>query len=83
MLPEFFCTVVAYSEKVVYLHRQILKAKMKVKLTKQQIDSILADPEQAANAKVKVSDPWWVIVLKIVAYVCGLLLAGACTRFVM
>lgn len=52
---------------------------MKVKLTKQQIDSILADPEQAENAKVKVSDPWWVIVLKVVAYVCGLLLAGACT----
>ena len=57
--------------------------KMKVQLTKQQIDSILADPEQAANAKVKVSDPWWVIVLKVVAYVCGLLLAGACTRFVI
>jgi hypothetical protein len=52
---------------------------MKVKLTKQQIDSILADPEQAENAKVKVSDPWWVIVIKVVAYVCGLLLAGACT----
>ena len=83
MLPEFFCIVLAYSEKVVYLHRQIPKVKMKVKLTKQQIDSILADPEQAANAKVKVSDPWWVIVLKIVAYVCGLLLAGACTRFVI
>lgn len=52
---------------------------MKVKLTKQQIDSILADPEQAENAKIKVSDPWWIIVLKVVAYVCGLLLAGACT----
>lgn len=57
--------------------------KMKVKLTKQQIDSILADPEQAANAKVKVNDPWWVIVLKVVAYVCGLLLAGACTAYVV
>ena len=56
---------------------------MKVKLTKQQIDSILADPEQAENAKIKVSDPWWIIVLKVVAYVCGLLLAGACTRFVI
>lgn len=61
------------------MHRQKIKVKMKVKLTKQQIDSILADPEQAENAKVKVSDPWWVIVLKVVAYVCGLLLAGACT----
>ena len=57
--------------------------KMKVKLTKQQIDSILADPEQAENAKVKVGDPWWVIVLKVVAYVCGLLLAGACTAYVI
>lgn len=56
---------------------------MKVKLTKQQIDSILADPEQAENAKVKVGDPWWVIVLKVVAYVCGLLLAGACTAYVI
>ena len=52
---------------------------MKVKLTKQQIDSILADPEQAENAKVKVSDPWWVIALKVVSYLIGLVLAGAAT----
>lgn len=83
MHPRILGKFFVYSKKFVYLHRQILKEKMKVKLTKQQIDSILADPEQAANAKVKVSDPWWVIVLKIVAYVCGLLLAGACTRFVI
>ena len=81
-------------EKKLHVPRETLKKscifaasktqrKMKVKLTKQQIDSILADPEQAENAKVKVSDPWWVIVLKIVAYVCGLLLAGACTRLVI
>ena len=52
---------------------------MKVKLTKDQIDRIVSDPEAAAAAKIKISDPWWVIVLKVIAYVCGLLLAGSCT----
>lgn len=52
---------------------------MKVKLSKKQIDSILDNPEEAEKAGVKVSDPWWIIVLKLVAYLCGLLLAGACT----
>ena len=52
---------------------------MKIKLSKQQIDSILADPEKAQSAGVKTSDPWWVIVLKIVAYAIGLILAGVAT----
>jgi len=52
---------------------------MKVKLSKQQIESILADPEKAQEAGVKTSDPWWVIVLKIVAYAIGLILAGVAT----
>ena len=52
---------------------------MKVKLSKQQIDAILADPEKAQEAGVKTNDPWWVIVLKIVAYAIGLILAGAVT----
>ena len=52
---------------------------MKVKLSKKQIEAILADPEKAQKAGVKVSDPWWVIVLKIVAYAIGLILAGAGT----
>ncbi len=52
---------------------------MKIKLSKQQIDSILADPEKAQEAGVKTSDPWWVIVLKIVAYAIGLILAGVAT----
>ena len=52
---------------------------MKIKLTKQQIDSILEDPEKAQEAGVKANDPWWVIVLKILAYVFGLLLGGAVT----
>jgi hypothetical protein len=73
---------VKHSKKL-YICSEKNPIKLKVKLNKQQIDSILADPEQAANAKVKVSDPWWVIVIKIVAYVCGLLLAGACTAYVV
>ena len=52
---------------------------MKIKLSKQQIDSILADPEKAQETGVKTSDPWWVIVLKIVAYAIGLILAGVAT----
>ena len=52
---------------------------MKVKLSKQQIDAILADPEKAQEAGVKTNDPWWVIVLKVVAYAIGLILAGAAT----
>ena len=36
---------------------------MKVKLSKQQIDAILADPEKAQEAGVKTNDPWWVIAL--------------------
>lgn len=52
---------------------------MKVKVSKEQIQRILDNPEEAQKAGVKVSDPWWVIVLKIVAYAIGLILAGAGT----
>ena len=38
---------------------------MKVKLNKEQIEKIIADPEKAKAAGVKASDPWWVIVLKV------------------
>lgn len=50
---------------------------MKVKLTTEQIQKIVDDPVAAAEAKVKVSDPWWVVVLKVIKYVCELILAGA------
>lgn len=50
---------------------------MKIKLTTEQIKAIVDDPEKAAQAKIKVSDPWWVIVLKVVKYICEILLAGA------
>lgn len=52
---------------------------MKVKLTKQQIQEIIADPEKAQEIGIKTTDPWWVIVLKVLAYLIGLLLAGAAT----
>jgi len=52
---------------------------MKVKLSNEQINEILSDPVKAKDAGVKVTDPWWVIVLKVLAYAIGLLLAGGCT----
>lgn len=52
---------------------------MKIKLTKKQIEGILADPEKAQEAGLKTNDPWWVIVLKVLAYIIGLLLGGAMT----
>ena len=52
---------------------------MKIKLTKQQIESIIADPEKAMEVGIKTTDPWWVIVLKVLAYLIGLLLAGVVT----
>ena len=52
---------------------------MKIKLSQEQIDSILEDPQKAQEAGVKTSDPWWVIVLKVIAYIIGLLLGGTLT----
>lgn len=52
---------------------------MKVKLTNEQIQKIADDPVKASEAKIKVSDPWWIIVVKVIAYICGLILAGAAT----
>lgn len=50
---------------------------MKIKLTTEQIKAIVANPEAAAEAKINVTDPWWIIVLKVVKYICELVLAGA------
>lgn len=52
---------------------------MKIKLSKEQIDDILDDPEKAQDAGVKINDPWWLVVLKVVAYFLGLILAGGAT----
>ncbi len=52
---------------------------MKIKLSKQQIEEILADPQKVQEAGIKTTDPWWVIVLKVVAYIIGLILGGVVT----
>ena len=52
---------------------------MKIKLSKRQIENIVADPEKAQEIGVRINDPWWIIVLKVLAYVLGLLLGGAVT----
>ena len=52
---------------------------MKVKVSKEEIQRIVDNPSEAEKAKVKVTDPWWVIVLKVVSYLIGLVLAGAAT----
>jgi hypothetical protein len=49
---------------------------MKVKLTADQIKDIVNDPEKAAAAGISVKDPWWMIVLKVLKYVCELLIAA-------
>lgn len=49
---------------------------MKAKLTKEQIEEIIKDPERAAAAGVTVKDPWWIVVLKVVKYICELLIAA-------
>lgn len=62
------------------LHQKTIKPiTMKIKLTNEQIKRIVDDPVEAANAKIKVNDPWWIIVIKIISYICGLILAGAAT----
>ena len=52
---------------------------MKVKLSKEAIQQILDDPEKAEAAKVKAKDPWWLIVVKILSYICAAVIAGATT----
>ena len=52
---------------------------MKIKLSEKQIENIVADPVKWREAGVKVNDPWWVVVLKVLAYVIGLLLGGSFT----
>ena len=60
---------------------------MKIKLSEKQIEDIVADPVKSQEAGIKVNDPWWVIVLKVVAYIIGLLLGGtlttSCAHYIM
>ena len=46
-----------------------------LKLNKKEIKKIA----ESGAVDVKTTDPWWVVVLKVLAYVCGLLLAGVAT----
>lgn len=48
----------------------------KVKLTKEQIQDIVSDPEKASAAGITVKDPWWLIALKVLKYICELLIAA-------
>lgn len=52
---------------------------MKVKLTDKQIQEVVDDPIKAREAGVKANDPWWIIALKVIAYLIGLILGGAAT----
>lgn len=52
---------------------------MKVKVTQELIDKILNNPDECQKAGVCLKDPWWVILLKVVAYAIGLILGGAVT----
>lgn len=52
---------------------------MKVKVTKELIEKILNNPDECEKAGVSLKDPWWVILLKVVAYAIGLILGGAVT----
>ena len=52
---------------------------MKIKLTEEQIKRIVEDPEKAQEAGLKTNDPWWVVVLKVLSYIIGLVLAGVVT----
>lgn len=52
---------------------------MKARISKEEIKRIVDNPEEAEKAKVKVTDPWWIIALKVVSYLIGLVLAGAAT----
>lgn len=71
--------------KVTRVFRRIFAAEnksvfpMKIKLTDKQIQEVIEDPVKARDAGVKASDPWWVIALKVIAYLIGLVLAGAAT----
>lgn len=50
--------------------------KMKVKLTPEAIQQLLADPEKAKQVGVTTKTPWWLIVVKVVKYICELLIVG-------
>ena len=48
---------------------------MKIQITKELATKLIEE----GKVQVKAHDPWWVIALKVLAYLVGLLLAGAST----
>lgn len=48
----------------------------KLKLSKDEIAAIVADPEKAEKVGINHTDPWWVIVAKVLKYICELIIAG-------
>lgn len=52
---------------------------MKIKLSQEQIENIVNDPVKAKQAGLKPKDPMWIIILKVIAYIIGLLLGGVVT----
>ena len=60
---------------------------MRIKLSEKEIVNIVADPEKCPEAGIKVNDPWWVIMMKVLAYIIGLLLGGtfttSCAHYIM
>jgi len=52
---------------------------MKIKLFKKKIQDNESDSELTGNSQLKANGPWWVIFLKVLAYIIGLVLGGAAT----
>lgn len=52
---------------------------MKIKVSQETINKILENPDEAKKAGIKMNDPWWVILLKVIAYAIGLILGGTLT----
>lgn len=79
------CRLLVSLLKVTRVFRRIFAAEnksvfpMKLKLTDKQIQEVVDDPIKAREAGVKANDPWWIIALKVIAYLIGLILAGAAT----
>lgn len=70
-VTRVFCRIFATENKSVF--------HMKIKLTDKQIQEVVDDPVKAREAGVKANDPWWIIALKVIAYLIGLILGGAAT----
>lgn len=52
---------------------------MKIKVTQKMIDEILTNPDKVKESGIKAGDPWWLILLKVISYALGLIIAGAAT----